>query len=338
MISIGIVGASGYTGEELIRLLLLHPEASIDVLTSRTYAGKCVDDIYSFDKKLEKDFLEPVTDNLLSCDVVFFASPNGVAMNMTKELIENNVRIIDISADFRIADVDTWEKWYGQKHACPELIKESVYGLPEMKNQKEKISKAKIIANPGCYPTASLLSLLPILSLIKQQRVIINSTSGISGAGRNLNPEKLFSPGADNYQAYAIAKHRHYPEMLAQISDINKDIDLLFVPHLNSIDRGIYSTHYVTLPNLDLKQLYDIYNDYYHDSEFVKILDQAYPKLSQVEKTNNCIISLFESSDKNEASNLVIMSAIDNLIKGASGQAIQNMNIMFNLPETQGLK
>jgi N-acetyl-gamma-glutamyl-phosphate reductase len=338
MISIGIVGASGYTGEELIRLLLMHPEASIDVLTSRTHAGKCVDDVYVFDKKLEKDFIEPITDNLLSCDVVFFASPNGVAMNMAKELIENNVKIIDISADFRIPDVDIWEKWYGQKHACPELIKESVYGLPEMKNQKEKISKAKIIANPGCYPTASLLSLLPIISLIKQQRIIINSTSGISGAGRNLNPEKLFSAGTDNYQAYAIAKHRHYPEMLAQISDINKDIDLLFVPHLSSIERGIYSTHYITLQNLDLKQLYDIYSDYYQDSEFIRILDQTYPKLSQVEKTNNCIISLFESSDKNETSNLVIMSAIDNLIKGASGQAIQNMNIMFNLRETQGLK
>ena len=338
MISIGIVGASGYTGEELIRLLLMHPEASIDVLTSRTHAGKCVDDVYTFDKKLEKDFLEPITDNLLSCDVVFFASPNGVAMNMAKELIENNVKIIDISADFRIPDVDIWEKWYGQKHACPELIKESVYGLPEMKNQKEKISKAKIIANPGCYPTASLLSLLPIISLIKQQRIIINSTSGISGAGRNLNPEKLFSAGTDNYQAYAIAKHRHYPEMLAQISDINKDIDLLFVPHLSSIERGIYSTHYITLQNLDLKQLYDIYSDYYQDSEFIRILDQTYPKLSQVDKTNNCIISLFESSDKNETSNLVIMSAIDNLIKGASGQAIQNMNIMFNLRETQGLK
>ena len=246
MISIGIVGASGYTGEELIKLLIMHPQASIDVLTSRTYAGKCVDDIYSFDKKLEKDFLEPVVDNLLSCDVVFFASPNGIAMNMAKELIKNNVRIIDISADFRIPDVDTWEKWYGQKHACPELIEEAVYGLPEIKNQKEKISKAKIIANPGCYPTASLLSLLPIINLIQQQRIIINSTSGISGAGRNLNPEKLFSAGTDNYQAYAIAKHRHYPEMLAQINGINKDIDLLFVPHLSSIDRGIYSTHYIT--------------------------------------------------------------------------------------------
>jgi N-acetyl-gamma-glutamyl-phosphate reductase len=338
MISVGIVGASGYTGEELIKLLIAHPEASIDVLTSRTYAGKCVDDIYPFDEKLEKYFLEPVVDNLLSCDVVFFASPNGVAMNMAKELIKNNIRIIDISADFRIPDVDIWEKWYGQKHTCPELIEEAVYGLPEIKNQKEKISKAKIIANPGCYPTASLLSLLPIISLIQQQRIIINSTSGISGAGRNLNPEKLFSAGTDNYQAYAIAKHRHYPEMLAQINSINKGIDLLFVPHLSSIDRGIYSTHYITLPNLNLKQLYDIYNDYYQESEFISILDQTYPKLSQVDKTNNCIISLFESSNKNETCNLVIMSAIDNLMKGASGQAIQNMNIMFNLGETQGLR
>ena len=337
MISIGIVGASGYTGEELIRLLLKHPEASIDVLTSRTYAGKSVDDVYSFDQNLGKNFLEPKVENLLKCDVVFFASPNGVAMNMAKELIGNDVRIIDISADFRIPNVDTWEKWYGQKHTCPELIKESVYGLPEIKNQKEKIATAKIIANPGCYPTASLLSLLPIADLIKGQRIIINATSGISGAGRNLNPEKLFEAGTENYQAYAVAKHRHYPEMLNQINIINKDIDLLFVPHLSSVERGIYSTHYVTIDNLDLDHLYDVYRKYYKDYDFIKILDKTYPKLGHVNNTNNCIISLFASSDTNESSNLVIMSAIDNLIKGASGQAIQNMNIMFNISETTGL-
>tara|TARA_Y100000389_G_scaffold203150_1_gene250647 strand:+ start:3423 stop:4439 length:1017 start_codon:yes stop_codon:yes gene_type:complete len=337
MVSIGVVGASGYTGEELIRLLLKHPEASIDVLTSRTHAGKSVDDIYKFDKKLGKQFLEPIADNLINCDVVFFASPNGVAMNMATELINNNVRIIDISADFRIPNIDVWEKWYGQKHACPELVEDSVYGLPEIKNQKEKIANAKIIANPGCYPTSSLLSLLPIASLIDQQRIIINATSGISGAGRNLNPEKLFAAGTENYQAYAVAKHRHYPEMLNQIQNINKNIDLLFVPHLSSIERGIYSTHYVTIKDLDLEKLYDVYYNYYKDSEFIHIANQIYPKLGEVNYTNKCVISLFASSDKNEDSNLVIMSALDNLIKGASGQAIQNMNIMFDLNETLGL-
>ena len=337
MISVGIVGASGYTGEELVKILLKHTDVSIDVLTSRTHLGKSADDVFALDKKLEKNFLEPSVDNLINCDVVFFASPNGVAMNMARGLLEHNVRIIDISADFRISDVDTWEQWYGQKHACPELIAESVYGLPEIKNQRLKIADAKIVANPGCYPTASLLCLMPILDLISKQRIIINATSGISGAGRNLNPEKLFVAGTDNYQAYAVAKHRHYPEMLDQIHNINRNIDLLFVPHLSSIERGIYSTHYVTIENLNLDHLYQIYNEYYSDSEFIKIINQTYPKVGQVNHTNNCMISLFSSSDKNDSSNLIIMSAIDNLVKGASGQAVQNMNIMFGLNESSGL-
>ena len=337
MISVGIVGASGYTGEELVKLLLKHPDVSIDVLTSRTHVGKEVSDLYKFATNLDKKFLEPTINNLAECDVVFFASPNGVAMNMARDLVDNNVKIIDISADFRIPNIEIWEKWYGQKHACPELIKDSEYGLPEMKNQREKIANAKIVANPGCYPTSSLLSLLPILDLIGEQRIIINSTSGITGAGRNLNPEKLFAPGTENYQAYAVAKHRHYPEMLNQIQNINSDIDLLFVPHLSSIERGIYSTHYVTIEDLDLDHLYKVYTDYYKDSEFVKIINQTYPKVGDVNNSNNCLISLFSSSDKNDGSNLVIMSAIDNLIKGASGQAIQNMNIMFGLRESLGL-
>ena len=337
MISVGIVGASGYTGEELVKLLLKHPDVSIDVLTSRTHVGKEVSDLYKLATNLNKKFLEPTINNLAECDVVFFASPNGVAMNMARDLVDNNVKIIDISADFRIPNIEIWEKWYGQKHACPELIKDSEYGLPEMKKQREKIANAKIVANPGCYPTSSLLSLLPILDLIGEQRIIINSTSGITGAGRNLNPEKLFAPGTENYQAYAVAKHRHYPEMLNQIQIINSDIDLLFVPHLSSIERGIYSTHYVTIEDLDLDHLYKVYTDYYKDSEFVKIINQTYPKVGDVNNSNNCLISLFSSSDKNDGSNLVIMSAIDNLIKGASGQAIQNMNIMFGLRESLGL-
>ena len=337
MISVGIVGASGYTGEELVKLLLKHPDVSIDVLTSRTHVGKEVSNLYKLATNLNKKFLEPTINNLAECDVVFFASPNGVAMNMARDLVDNNVKIIDISADFRIPNIEIWEKWYGQKHACPELIKDSEYGLPEMKNQREKIANAKIVANPGCYPTSSLLSLLPILDLIGEQRIIINSTSGITGAGRNLNPEKLFAPGTENYQAYAVAKHRHYPEMLNQIQIINSDIDLLFVPHLSSIERGIYSTHYVTIEDLDLDHLYKVYTDYYKDSEFVKIINQTYPKVGDVNNSNNCLISLFSSSDKNDGSNLVIMSAIDNLIKGASGQAIQNMNIMFGLRESLGL-
>ena len=268
----------------------------------------------------------------------FFASPNGVAMNMASDLLENNVKIIDISADFRIPDVDVWEKWYGEKHSCPKLIEQSIYGLPEIKNQREKIANAKIIANPGCYPTASLLSILPIAHIINEQRIIINSTSGISGAGRNLDPNKLFSAGSENDQAYAVAKHRHYPEMLYQIKKINQNIDLLFVPHLSSIERGIYSTHYITIKDLDLDEIYDVYSQYYSDCQFVQIQKESFPKVGEVNFTNNCVISLFSSSDYNVNSNLVIMCTIDNLVKGASGQAIQNMNIMYNLKETLGLQ
>ena len=337
MISVGIVGASGYTGEELVKLLLRHPDASIDVLTSRTHAGTHVSDLYDLDDNLDKKFLAPSIDNLAECDVVFFASPNGVAMSMAEQLIDNNIKIIDISADFRISDIAQWEKLYNQKHVCPELVKHAVYGLPEIKNQREKIANAKIIANPGCYPTSSLLSLLPILNLLGEQRIIINATSGISGAGRNLNPDKLFAAGSDNYQAYSVANHRHYPEMLQLVKSVNNKIDLLFVPHLSSIERGIYSTHYITIKKLELDNIYNIYREYYKGCGFVKIVDQTYPKLSQVTQTNDCLISIFLSSDHDENSNLVVMSALDNLVKGASGQAIQNMNIMFGLEESRGL-
>lgn len=337
MISVGIVGASGFTGEELVKLLLKHPDVSLDVLTSRTHAGKQLSDCIEIDKNIDKKFLEPTIDNLSHCDVVFFASPNGVAMDMARDLVKNDIRLVDISADFRIPNANVWEKWYGQKHTCPELIEQSEYGLPEMKNQREKITNAKIIANPGCYPTSSLLSLMPVLDLIDEQRIIINATSGITGAGRNLNPEELFVPGTENYQAYAVAHHRHYPEMLNQIQHINKNVDILFVPHLSSIERGIYSTHYLTIKDLDLDSLYDVYYEYYKDSEFIKIIKQTYPKLGEVNTTNDCLISLFSSSDRNDDSNLVIMSAIDNLMKGASGQAVQNMNIMFGLRESTGL-
>ena len=337
MISVGIVGASGYTGEELVKLLCNHPDVSLDVLTSRTHAGESIHDVYNLDSKLNNKFLEPNTENLTECDIVFFASPNGVAMNMARDLVEEEIKIVDISADFRISDASVWEKWYGQKHVCPELIAESVYGLPEIKNQREKIAKAKIVANPGCYPTSSLISLMPLLNLIDKQRIIINATSGISGAGRNLNPNELFSAGTENYQAYAVAKHRHYPEMLDQVKKINENIDLLFVPHLSSIERGIYSTHYVTVKNLDLEKLYALYTNYYKDSSFIKIINQTYPKIGQVNHTNDCTVSLFASSDSNDDFNLVVISALDNLVKGASGQAIQNMNIMFGLDESRGL-
>lgn len=340
MIKVGIVGASGFTGQELVSWLNKHPDVSLEVFTSKNHQGIGVEDYYKQQGLVinsNQKFVDTNTDNLLDCDVVFFASPNGVAMQLAKDLINNKIRIIDISADFRIQNVDTWEKWYGQKHACPDLINEAVYGLPELKDQTQRISKASVVANPGCYPTASLLSLLPLVDIISKQRIIINATSGITGAGRNPDPERLFQKGSDNYQAYAVAKHRHYPEMLDQIHQVNQNIDLLFVPHLSSMQRGIYATHYVTVKDLNLNNLFEMYQNYYDKFKFIEIFKEQYPKVSDVNNTNKCQISLFSSSQDNSDSNLVIMSCIDNLVKGASGQAIQNMNIMFNLEETTGL-
>jgi len=338
MISVGIIGASGYTGEELVKILQNHPEVEIRSLTSRAHAGKKISDVFNLIKPLKGTFKSPTIDNLIGCDVVFFATPNGVAMDMAASLIDKGIRIIDISADFRIKNVEIWEKWYGKKHASPSLLNNSVYGLPEIPGQKKKIRDALIVANPGCYPTASLLGLLPIYQLLSQQKIIINATSGISGAGRNLDSTKLFLEGKDNFQAYAVETHRHYPEMLEILNDNNPDLDILFVPHLSSMIRGIYSTIYLRHEYKRIEEVISEYQKFYVSSPFVEISQSSsFPKVSEVEQTNMCKISLHATKDTVSGPNLVILSTIDNLVKGASGQAIQNMNIMFNLDEKLSL-
>tara|TARA_Y100000748_G_scaffold288241_1_gene273025 strand:- start:539 stop:1558 length:1020 start_codon:yes stop_codon:yes gene_type:complete len=338
MISVGIIGASGYTGEELVKILQNHPDVQIKALTSRTHAGKHINDVFNLETPIDGHFKTPNIENLLGCDVVFFATPNGVAMNMAKELLDNKIRIIDISADFRIKSVDTWEKWYGRKHASPLLLSDSVYGLPEIPGQKEKIREALIVANPGCYPTSALLSLLPIAKDLKKQKIIINATSGISGAGRNLDSRKLFPEGEDNYQAYAVRAHRHYPEILQTLGDDNDDLDVLFVPHLSSMNRGLYSTLYLQYDFKEVDEVVEGYKSFYSKSSFVEVTDaNEFPKASEVVKTNRCKISLHKADSAQGDVNLVILSAIDNLVKGASGQAVQNMNIMFNIDEKRSL-
>ena len=338
MISVGIVGASGYTGEELVKLLQQHSEVQILSLTSRTHSGVKINKIFSLEKPLEGTFKEPSFDNLKDCDLVFFATPNGVAMNMAAELVRNNIRIIDISADFRLTDVKQWEQWYDKKHSSPSLVSESVYGLPEIPGQKEKIKNAKIVANPGCYPTSSILALLPLCELLDEQKIIIDAKSGISGAGRNLNNKKLFPEGEDNFQAYAVGKHRHYPEILQILNLYNSKLDVIFVPHLSSMIRGIFSTHYLKLDNNNTSTLIETYKAFYKDSSFVEIIeDDSFPKVSDVTCTNKCRISLHEIPNATNDMNLVIFSVIDNLIKGASGQAIQNMNIMYGFDEETSL-
>lgn len=338
MISVGIIGASGYTGEELVKILQKHSEVEIKSLTSRTHSGKKINDVFQLKTPLDGIFLSPTIENLSECDVVFFATPNGIAMNMAEALIDKGVRIIDISADFRIKDVDVWQKWYGRKHASPSLLSKSVYGLPEIPGQKNKIRDALIVANPGCYPTASILGLLPIYQNLKPQKIIVDAKSGISGAGRNLDSTKLFPEGVDNFQAYAVESHRHYPEMLNILNESNTDLDILFVPHLSSMIRGIFATLYIDYNYKKIDEVIAQYHQFYEDSPFIEISQtSSFPKVSDVEKTNLCKIALHPTTNSVKGPNLVVLSTIDNLVKGASGQAVQNMNIMFSLDEKLSL-
>lgn len=339
MILVGIVGASGYTGEELIKILYQHPNVELRTLTSSKNANEKVKDVLNLDFPYEGTFCSPDINNLDGCDVVFFATPNGVAMGMAEKLVEKNIKVIDISADYRIKDIELWEKWYGQKHLSPELVDHSVYGLPEMHGQKEKIASSMIIGNPGCYPTAALLALLPIIDYLPKQNILIDAKSGISGAGRNLDSKKLFPAGGDDFQAYAVKTHRHYPEILSILRTIDSaNSDVLFIPHLSSMIRGIFSSIYVTTSLNGQDAISDIYRRYYESSAFVEIChDDLFPKISDVSNTNKCLISLKYIEHQKGSVNLVIFSVIDNLIKGASGQAVQNMNIMFNLDEKTGL-
>ena len=283
---------------------------------------------------------ESVIDSIKRADLIFNLKTlwKNKPISYEEGILNFNIRIIDISADFRITNVEVWEKWYGQKHLSPTLLSESIYGLPEIPGQRQKIREALIVANPGCYPTSALLALLPIHSNLDKQQIIVNSTSGISGAGRNLDSRKLFAEGHDNFQAYAVGAHRHYPEMLQTLNKANPNLDILFVPHLSSIARGIYSTIYLRYEFEEIDEVVEAYKAFYDDSPFVQIItEQTFPKISESTGTNMCNISIHKAQAGDEGANLVILSALDNLIKGASGQAVQNMNIMFNLDEKLSL-
>ena len=338
MISVGIVGASGYTGEELARLLANHPNVKLKSLTSKTHEGKEINAIFKLDEKIPGKFKSPQVENLNDCDIVFFATPNGVAMNMANALIEQGIKVIDISADFRLTSAEQFTEWYEMKHSSPDLLHESVYGLPEMRGQREKIQHAQLVANPGCYPTSILLGVLPIIESLPEQTIIVDAKSGISGAGRNLNSKKLFNQGEENFQAYAVKNHRHYPETLNILQNYQSNLDLLFVPHLSSMYRGIFSTIYMHTKNIDIEEIRETFQNYYNGSEFVKIADDGeFPRISDVSNSNKCRIALNEVRNSYGKTNLVVFSLVDNLVKGASGQAVQNMNIMFNLDEKLGL-
>jgi N-acetyl-gamma-glutamyl-phosphate reductase len=340
MIRAGIVGGTGYTGVELLRILALHPEVDVSVVTSRADAGVRVDVLYpSLFGVLNVAFSAPDVDMLAGCDVVFFATPNGTAMQMTKALLERGVKVIDLSADFRLKDSAEWSKWYGMEHACPELLREAVYGLPEV--SREAIKLARLVANPGCYPTAVQLGFLPLLenSMIDANHLIADAKSGVSGAGRKAELAFLMSETGESFKAYTASGHRHLPEISQGLkAAAGKAVNLTFVPHLTPMIRGIHATLYAQLSHRDVKleDLHAQYEQRYADEPFVDVLPLgSHPDTRNVKGSNRCQIALHQPQG---GQTVVVLSVIDNLVKGAAGQAVQNMNLMFGFPEDQGLK
>lgn len=335
-LKVGIVGGTGYTGVELLRLLSVHPHVMLTVITSRGDAGSAVADMFpSLRGYVDLAFSDPAQANLSECDVVFFATPNGIAMQQTRDLLEKGVRVIDLAADFRIKDIPTWEKWYAMTHTCPDLVAKAVYGLPEM--NREAIKTAQLVANPGCYPTAVQLGFMPLLEagVVDASYLIADAKSGVSGAGRKAEVHSLFSEASDNFKAYAVNGHRHLPEISQGLTQMAKsEVGFTFVPHLTPLIRGIHATLYAKLVKpVDLQALYEAR---YADERFVDVLPKgAHPETRSVRGSNICRIAVHQPQNSDI---VVILSVIDNLVKGAAGQAVQNMNIMFSLPENTGLE
>lgn len=337
MIKVGIVGGTGYTGVELLRLLANHPEVEVSVITSRSEEGMHIADMFpNLRGHFDLRFTVPDTESLSACDVVFFATPHGVAMSMAPELIKRGVRVIDLGADFRIKDVDLWSKWYKLEHTCPDLVDLAVYGLPEV--NRAAIRDAQLIACPGCYPTATQLGFLPLLEnqLVDHRRLIADCKSGVSGAGRGASVSALLCETSESMKAYGVSGHRHLPEIKQGLSlAANRPVGLTFVPHLTPMIRGIHATLYATLkdPKDGLQELFE---ERYKDEPFVDVMPAgSHPETRSVKGANTCRISVFRPQSDDT---VVVLSVIDNLVKGAAGQAVQNMNIMFGFEETTGLK
>lgn len=337
-IKIGIVGATGYTGVELLRLLTVHPHAEVVAVTSRSEAGIAVADYFpSLRGIYDLIFQTPDEASLAACDVVFFATPNGVAMKEAPALLEAGVRIVDLSADFRIQDIAAWEHWYGMKHVCPEIVEKAVYGLCEMNH--EAIKTAQIVANPGCYPTCVSLPLLPLLKagLIKTDMPLIaDCKSGVSGAGRKGNVGSLLCEAGDNFKAYGVGGHRHLPEIKQTLNTLQNGAadGFVFVPHLTPMIRGMHATVYAHLEDGENPQ--ELLQDFYRNNPFVDILPSgSAPETRSVRGANICRISIQKAPQQKNV--WIILSVIDNLVKGAAGQAVQNMNIMFSFNENSGL-
>jgi N-acetyl-gamma-glutamyl-phosphate reductase len=339
MIKVGVVGGTGYTGVELLRLLASHPQVEVAAITSRGEAGVKVADYFpSLRGRFDLAFADPAAAPLAKCDCVFFATPNGVAMSQARALLDAGARIVDFSADFRLKDRAVWEKWYKVAHASPELLREAVYGLPEI--NRERIRGARLVANPGCYATAVQLALLPLVESdhVDHRHLIADAKSGVSGAGRKAETDLLFSEASDNFKAYKVAGHRHHPEILESLTSLEKasgrEIGLTFVPHLVPMVRGILATVYARITKgTDFQALYE---KRYAGEPFVDVLPPgSQPETRWVRGTNQCRIALHRPF---EGDTLVVLAVEDNLVKGAAGQAVQNMNLMFGFPEAQGLE
>lgn len=336
MLKVAVVGGTGYTGVELLRLLVTHPEVSLEMVTSRSEDGRAVADMFAnLRGHTDVKFTEPDVNALANCDVVFFATPNGTAMKMVPELLAQGTRVIDLAADFRLKKISEWEDWYGMKHECADVLETAVYGLPEI--NRDAIKEANVIANPGCYPTAVTLGFLPLIEngLVDDQHLIADAKSGVSGAGRGASTATLLSETSESFKAYAIDGHRHLPEIKQTLSGVaSHDVNLTFVPHLTPMIRGIESTLYAVIKQTDI-DLQALYEQRYENEPFVDVLPQGcMPETRSVKGANMCRLAVFRPQD---GDTVVVSSVIDNLVKGAAGQAIQNMNIMFGLDETTGL-
>jgi len=340
MIKAGIVGGTGYTGVELLRLMVQHPQVELRAITSRKEAGTPVSAMFpSLRGRVDLAFSEPTRDALRGCDVVFFATPNGVAMGEARAMLDAGARVIDLSADFRIQDLAEWERFYKTKHAAPELVREAVYGLCEV--NRERIRGARLVANPGCYPTAVQLGFLPLLEagVVDANHLIADAKSGVSGAGRKTELSLMFSEASDNFMAYNVPGHRHWPEIRQGLARAaGREVGLVFVPHLTPLIRGIHATLYARITKeADFQKLFE---KRYAAEPFVDVMPAgSHPDTRSVRAANVCRMAVHRPPEQTGRSDtLVVLSVIDNLTKGASGQAVQNMNLMFGLAETAGLE
>jgi N-acetyl-gamma-glutamyl-phosphate reductase len=336
MVRVGIVGGTGYTGAELLRILARHPATSVAAITSRSEAGTHVADMFPHLRgRLDLAFTEPDESALAECDLVFFATPNGTAMKAVPALLERGVRIIDLAADFRLKDPAVWETWYGMPHACPGLLAEAVYGLPEL--NRAAVRDARLVANPGCYPTAVTLGFAPLLAagVVDTTWLIADAKSGVSGAGRKASTGLLMAEVGESFKAYSVSGHRHAPEIRQNLERFSgPDLNLTFVPHLVPMIRGIEATLYARLtdPDADLDALFATY---YADEPFVDAMPGgAHPDTRSVRGANLCRVA---AARQGRSGVVVVQSVIDNLVKGAAGQAVQNMNLMFGIEESAGL-